>query len=109
MKQLDAVFITARVEMKTKRTIIGSCLRKAVLTPEQCDLVCSHLRKNMGSFGYKIRVRYYKDTTIFWVEIGMALGLRSLGQQMRRFGRILERIGLAKTAEVCSPFPVSYQ
>ena len=108
MKQ-KAVFVTAQVEVTSRRTHIGICLREAILTPAQCDLVCSHLRKVMESFGHKIRARYYKDSTIFWAELGMTLGLRSLERQMRRFGQILKRIGLAKKVEVCSPFPVSYR
>ena len=108
MKQ-EAVFVTAEVEVTSRRTHIGVCLREAILTPAQCDLVCSHLRKVLERFGHKIRVRYYKYSTIFWAELGMALGLRSLKRQMRCFGRILERVGLVKKAEVCSPFPVSYR
>ncbi len=109
MQKLDVVLVTAEVNLTQQRSYIGSCLRQATLSPNQCEAVVARLSQVMGCLANRIRWAHYKSATIIWIEASIALCRRILRREMRRFGKALEAIGLAETAETCSPFKVRYE
>lgn len=109
MRKLETVLVTAEVNLTQGRSYIGSCLRQVTLSPHQCEIITSYLRRLVGYIADKIQWRHYHHSTILWIETGVALCRRSLRREMRRFGRALEEAGLAETARICSPFKVSYR
>lgn len=109
MRKLDTVLVTAEVNLTQGKSYVGSCLRQVILSPTQCEIITSYLRQFVGCVADKIRWQYYNNATIIWIETGVALCRRSLRREMRRFGKAIEKAGLAETACICSPFRVNYR
>ena len=104
MKKLETVLVTAERQGSRNITIFGTRINGVVFPVGQRETIKNYLAKKFGNIADLIVVRNFENQdVIMWLEVRFHLYLRSVKRELRRFGRVLERLGVTEKSILCSP------